>query len=555
MLDTRKNFAIITDQVDQDLATACKRIKQEGYTFVELHNVFGKSIEECNEAETNSIKAILDENGLKVVNLASTIFFLCPLYNHYRVSLFNPEFHAYHGNVEEHLNNLHNACRIANTLDCKTIRIFPFRFPDNEEVTIVGTDEDIKNIIENFKKAVVIAKQYDITLVVENCPYSHCPKGEMTYKIIKEINDEHIKLLWDPANSFRAEIQRVPEQYKKLTLCQEYELIKNEIRHLHVKNYSYDEREVKPFVHEALFDGDIDYEPLLRKMLHEYPYYCSLEPEVDEERTIQSMRELRQFYLHDMNVGFDIQADLSNLEFIYGDTVEGPTTEKRKLDDIRKSLSDPNVEGPEYVYAVAMDVAKKEHHKDLVNRNLLYGAMIFCAGNVGEEPVRSQGHIHSISKSCNASTCEVYEIWSGEAYIYMQETANDQPGKCYAIHAKAGDVVIVPPSWAHATINANPKQPMLFGAWCVRDYGFDYDEVRAHHGVAYFPRVNDDIVTFVKNNAYQSDDIIIREARSYPELNIEKGVPIYTQYEQDPDRFKFVTNPEVAKSIWENFKP
>lgn len=555
MLDTRKNFAIISDQVDQDLETACARIKDEGYTFVELHNVFGKSIEECNEEETKKIKAMIDKYELKVVNLASTIFFLCPLYDHYRVSLFNPAFHAFKGNVEEHLNLLHNACRIAQTLSCETIRIFPFRFPDNEEVTIVGTDEDIEHIIENFKKAVAIAKQYDITLVVENCPYSHCPKGEMTYKIIKTINDEHIKLLWDPANSYRAETHRVPEKYKSLNLFEEYELIKNDIRHLHVKNYSYNATLEKPFEHEALFDGDINYVTLLRTMRDNYAYYCSLEPEVDEPGTIKSMRELRAFYINDMNIGFDIKADLENLEFVYGDDVYGPKTEKRKLDDIRKSLSDPNVEGPEYVYAVAMDVAKKQHRQDLIDRNLLYGAMIFCEGMVGEEPVRSQGHIHAISKSCNASTCEVYEIWAGEAYIYMQETAHDNPGKCYAIRAKAGDKVIVPPNWAHATMNANPKEPMLFGAWCVRDYGFDYDEVRAHHGIAYFPKVVQDEVIFVKNNAYQSEGITIRNARTYPEFNIEPGVPIYTQYEQNPERFNFVTNPQCAKDIWEHFEP
>ena len=61
----------------------------------------------------------------------------------------------------------------------------------------------------------------------------------------------------------------------------------------------------------------------------------------------------------------------------------------------------------------------------------------------------SQGHIHAISPSCNASTCEVYEIWSGEAYIYMQQYGGDDAGNCYAVHAKAGDVVIVPPGWVH----------------------------------------------------------------------------------------------------------
>ena len=124
-----------------------------------------------------------------------------------------------------------------------------------------------------------------------------------------------------------------------------------------------------------------------------------------------------------LNTGMNLSVDLDKMEFIYDVATTGPLTEKRRLDDIRASLSDPNAEGPSIVYAVAMDVAKKKHMQDLIDRNLLYGAMIFEKGVIGEEPVRSQGHIHAVSASCNASTCEVYEIWAGEAYIYMQEYA------------------------------------------------------------------------------------------------------------------------------------
>ena len=60
MSETSKNYAIITDQVNQDLRTACAKIKEEGYTNIELHNVFGKSVEECSEEETNEIKAIVE---------------------------------------------------------------------------------------------------------------------------------------------------------------------------------------------------------------------------------------------------------------------------------------------------------------------------------------------------------------------------------------------------------------------------------------------------------------------------------------------------------------
>ena len=45
----------------------------------------------------------------------------------------------------------------------------------------------------------------------------------------------------------------------------------------------------------------------------------------------------------------------------------------------------------------------------------------------------------------------------------MQEYAEDQPGRCYAVHAFPGDVVIVPPYWVHATISANPRLPLTFG--------------------------------------------------------------------------------------------
>ena len=111
-----------------------------------------------------------------------------------------------------------------------------------------------------------------------------------------------------------------------------------------------------------------------------------------------------------------------------------------------------------------MDVGKTEHWPVLKNLHLLYGAVTYAAGRLGKEPVRSQGHIHKVSRHSGWSTPEVYEIWSGKAIIYMQETAQDQPGRCFAITAEPGDVVIVPPYWAHATISADPEQPLSFGA-------------------------------------------------------------------------------------------
>ncbi|TYR79339.1 glucose-6-phosphate isomerase [Priestia megaterium] len=254
--------------------------------------------------------------------------------------------------------------------------------------------------------------------------------------------------------------------------------------------------------------------------------------------------------------GFDIKADIENMKFVYGESTFGPDVERRHLDDIRKSLKDPNADGPEILYAIAMDVGKHTDYEDLLKQDLLYGTVMFSKGQIGNEPVRSQGHVHAVSGSCGMSTPEVYEIWSGEAIIYMQEYDQDDPGRCFAVRAKEGDVVIVPPNWAHCTINGSVDKPMVFGAWCVRDYGFEYEGVRAHGGLAYFPIVEDGEIQWTKNELYPVDrSLNILSAREYTEFGIKKGIPIYEQYEHNKELFKFVTQPQVAEKLWKNYTP
>ena len=254
--------------------------------------------------------------------------------------------------------------------------------------------------------------------------------------------------------------------------------------------------------------------------------------------------------------GFEIHPTANPMGFAYGPGVFGPEVENRRLDSIRKSLLDSGCSGPDPVYSIAMDVGKIEHRLQLTQHHLLYGAVTYAAGRLGQEPVRSQGHIHRVSPFSGWSTPEVYEIWSGEAIIYMQETARDEPGRCFAIKAVAGDIVIVPPSWAHATISAVPEQPLTFGAWCDRGYGFEYDEVRKHKGLAWFPLITDNgKIGWVKNQNYMDCTLVVKHPEKYIQLGISSGKPIYTQYEENPEKFLFVPNPELVGSIWKKFIP
>lgn len=257
------------------------------------------------------------------------------------------------------------------------------------------------------------------------------------------------------------------------------------------------------------------------------------------------------------NPGLNVFPTAEKLGFEYGTDCFGPEVENRTLDAIRKSLADPTCDGPEIVYSIAMDVGKNIHKAKLNELHLLYGAVTYAAGRISNEPVRSQGHKHRKSVYANGwSTPEVYEIWAGEAIIYMQETANDHPGRCFAVCAKAGEVVIVPPFWAHATISANAAEPLTFGAWCDREYGFDYDEVRAHKGLAWFPILDDEnIISWKANTAYEKSELIEKSPRIYTEFGMNPEISIYAQFEENEHKFDFVPQPEIVKELWENFVP
>lgn len=68
-------YAIITDQICEDLERALQIAKAHHYSHVELHNVFGKSIEECSLAEVEHIRTLLQTYHLEVSCIASTVFF------------------------------------------------------------------------------------------------------------------------------------------------------------------------------------------------------------------------------------------------------------------------------------------------------------------------------------------------------------------------------------------------------------------------------------------------------------------------------------------------
>lgn len=89
----------------------------------------------------------------------------------------------------------------------------------------------------------------------------------------------------------------------------------------------------------------------------------------------------------------------------------------------------------------------------------------------------------------------------------------------------------------------------------MRDYGFDYRDVRRHGGIAFFPYVEEGALKWEKNPAYRGGELISKRARSWEDFSLEAGVPIYTQFQKDKDRFSFVPDPMHYSDLRESYLP
>ena len=204
-----------------------------------------------------------------------------------------------------------------------------------------------------------------------------------------------------------------------------------------------------------------------------------------------------------------------------------------------------------------MDVGRVEHRPELVRRQLLFGVVSYAAGRLGEEPVRSQGHVHRVAvaqRLVRRPSC----TRSGAAApsSTCRSAPRSDPGRCFAIEAGPGEVVVVPPGWAHATVSADPDEPMTFGAWCDREYGFEYDAVRARGGLAWFALLDEGGRIVWRRNERYLGAAARRAARAgVPGARPARRRADLPHVRARPEAVQWVSQPARAAALWPGFEP
>ena len=249
--------------------------------------------------------------------------------------------------------------------------------------------------------------------------------------------------------------------------------------------------------------------------------------------------------------------DTTRFRFQFQEGAFGAESEVRRLEDIRESLSVPDAEGPEKLYAISMDVGLEKDRAKIAGSNLMFCVVGYAEGKVGDEPIRSQGHVHSPSPGTKISPPEIFEIWQGTAVIYIQERVEREPGRCFAVTAKPHQIVVCPPGWGHMVVNADTQSYMVFAAMCDRSYsGFEYENVKKYRGLAHYPKINSyNILDWKKNPNYLDSLLIEKAPEKYWFSDIFDNAGLYESMIRNPEDFNWIHDARLVDKQWENFVP
>lgn len=123
---------------------------------------------------------------------------------------------------------------------------------------------------------------------------------------------------------------------------------------------------------------------------------------------------------------------------------------------------------------------------------LRYDITVIPSKMLGKEFVKTKGHEHSNNYG------ELYIVLEGEAIYLMQRCKKHQIEDVYAVKAKKGEAVIIPPGYGHITINPS-KRELKEANWLNEKCQNIYNLFTEKQGACYYYLKSG----WVKNKNYQ----------------------------------------------------
>ena len=235
------DFAIFADDISQDLEHALDVASEYDLNWIEIRSAWGKNLVFQSDEDVQKVVHTIHGRGFKVPSVSAPIF-----KSHLPGHEGGKAGHMFHGeaadSIEQQISLIQRSAHIARLFGTNRVRCFSFWRIEDDPISLWD------DMLFMFKKAVAIAEEEGIILVMENDFECNLGSGELAAKLIADVNSPHLRILWDCGNSKFVGESPYPEGY---------EFAKPWIGHVHVKDAGLDPEMKKPrWV--ALGTGEID---------------------------------------------------------------------------------------------------------------------------------------------------------------------------------------------------------------------------------------------------------------------------------------------------------
>jgi sugar phosphate isomerase/epimerase len=236
-------LSAFADEIDSNLRTQMDVLDQHGIKFIEMRGVNGKQLVSHTLEEVGEIKNQIEKRGFKLSAVGSPIG---------KIGITD--------DFEPHLELFKHTLEIAKIMDCKYIRMFSFFIPKGEDPGIYRDE-----VIDRWRQFVQAAEGSGVILLHENEKGIYGDTPERCLDLLETLNSDYVKGIFDFANFVQCDVKNYPEAY---------ELFKDYIEYVHIKDAVYSDHHVVP-----AGDGDGNVEEILKELhRNSYEGFLSLEP-------------------------------------------------------------------------------------------------------------------------------------------------------------------------------------------------------------------------------------------------------------------------------------
>jgi len=236
-------LSAFADEIDASLKTQMDVLDQHGIKFIEMRSIEGKNLVYYTLDEIKEFKRQLDARGFKLSAIGS------PLGKIGIKDDFIPHLELFKYTLE-----------VAKVMECRYIRIFSFFIPEGE-----SPENYREEVIQRLSQFVEAAKGSDVILLHENEKDIYGDTPERCLDLLENLESDSVKAIFDFANFVQCDAKNYPEGY---------ELLKDHIVYVHIKDAVYSDHHVVP-----AGEGDGAVEIILRELRNSgYEGFLSLEP-------------------------------------------------------------------------------------------------------------------------------------------------------------------------------------------------------------------------------------------------------------------------------------